>query len=342
MRYKSELRAVHGGRAKYIAGTEREILDFSAKDGAAGFTAAIPAKSEPVPLTVNGMKVPVYEYNFHYWTTVQYFYQAYGKIFTEDVLDTSKDLSKQPCPSTLVGDEKMSWQDYFLEETDARIESMIIAYQNAIDMGLVLTDSDQNSIDSFFEKTIKENAESNGISEDEFIHYMFGTSSNKGNLRIALEHIYLSEHYNDYLFNSYNVEQAELDDWMSEYKDQFWGALYNYYGFKAASTNEDDISAAKKKAHEFLKKVTDQTSFGALVLEIAPEEEKEKYASASSTLRYYFTADEISDSDIANWMFDESRQLGDKEVIYSVTDGTVYALYFIEANYPPTKASNLY
>lgn len=30
MRYKSELRAVHGGRAKYIAGTEREILDFSA------------------------------------------------------------------------------------------------------------------------------------------------------------------------------------------------------------------------------------------------------------------------------------------------------------------------
>ncbi|ABD40690.1 L-threonine O-3-phosphate decarboxylase [Methanospirillum hungatei JF-1] len=30
MRYKSELRAVHGGRAKYIAGNEREILDFSA------------------------------------------------------------------------------------------------------------------------------------------------------------------------------------------------------------------------------------------------------------------------------------------------------------------------
>lgn len=30
MRYKSELRAVHGGRAKYISGTERGILDFSA------------------------------------------------------------------------------------------------------------------------------------------------------------------------------------------------------------------------------------------------------------------------------------------------------------------------
>ncbi|HOJ95479.1 MAG TPA: histidinol-phosphate transaminase [Methanospirillum sp.] len=30
MRYKSEHRAVHGGRGKYITGTERELLDFSA------------------------------------------------------------------------------------------------------------------------------------------------------------------------------------------------------------------------------------------------------------------------------------------------------------------------
>ena len=30
MRYKSELRAVHGGRGKYITGIDKELLDFSA------------------------------------------------------------------------------------------------------------------------------------------------------------------------------------------------------------------------------------------------------------------------------------------------------------------------
>lgn len=297
--------------------------------------------SNATALTVNGMKIPVYEYNFTYWTNVQYFVQAYGSIFTEDVLDATKDLSKQQCPSTLVGDVKMSWQDYFLEDADRRMESMMIAYQKGVDMGMELTESDQNSIDNFF-KIIKQYADQNGVTEEEFIDYMFGTSCSKENLRIAQEHIYIAESYNDYLFESYQVEQTELDDWMTEFKDQFWGACYNYYSFKATSTDENSIRTAKQKAHEFLDGVTDQASFAALAYKSAPEEKKEDFASSYSTLRYYFTADEISDSDISTWLFDESRKPGDKEVIYSVTDGTAYALYFVDADFPPTKASNLF
>ncbi|HNX15181.1 MAG TPA: peptidylprolyl isomerase [Oscillospiraceae bacterium] len=293
-------------------------------------------------ITVNGMKVPVYEYNFNYWTTVQYFKQSYGSYFDTDVLDTSKDLSKQQCPSSLSGDKVMTWQDYFLDQTDAYVETIIIAYQKALEQDFGLTEADRSAIDNFFDEAIKTNAESNKVSEEEFIHSMFGTSCSEKNLRYALEHIYIAQHYNDYLLNSFTVEQSELDSWMIEYKDQFWGAKYRYYGFAAASDSEADIAEAKNKAHEFLNKVTDQASFAALAYKTAADADKSNYESDSATLRFYFTADEISDADISNWLFDASRKPGDKEVVYSVTDGTAYALLFVDANYPPTLASNLY
>ncbi len=298
--------------------------------------------SNSTALTVNGMKVPVSEYNFNYWTTIQIFNQSYGEIFSADVLDMTKDLSKQPCPSTIVGDQKMSWQDYFLEETDTRIQSTIISYQNALELELNLTESNQRSIDIFLNETIPQYAADNNITDDEFIKYMFGSSCTKENLRTALEHIYIAERYNDHLFESYQVEQKELDDWMTEYKDQFWGALYHFYAFKAESTDEISIKAAKQKAHEFLSGVNDRASFAALAYETAQDDEKESFQSASATLRYYFTADEVSDPDVSTWLFDEARQPGDKEVIYSVPDGTAYALYFVDADFPPTKASNLF
>lgn len=293
-------------------------------------------------IKVNGMKVPVSEYNFNYWTTVQYFYQSYGNYFDKDVLDTTKDLSEQQCPSSLAGDKVMTWQDYFLDQTDAYVETIIIAYQKAVEKGFGLTEADRIAIDKFFDETIKNNAADNKISEEEFIHSMFGSSCSESNLRTALEHIYTAQHYNDYLLNSYTVEQTELDSWMTEYKDQFWGAYYNYYGFTAASDSEEDIAAAKKKAHDFLGKVTDQASFASLAYQTAADADKSKYESGAATQRYYFTVDEISDADISNWLFEASRKPGDKEVVYSVTDGTAYALYFIDANYPPTLAANLY
>ncbi|HOP11936.1 MAG TPA: peptidylprolyl isomerase [Oscillospiraceae bacterium] len=293
-------------------------------------------------MTVNGIKVPVSEYNFNYWTTVQYFYQYYGSYLDSDTLDTTKDLAKQQCPSSFTTDEDMTWQDYFIDQTDDYVETIMVAYQKAVEMGFTLTESDLQGIDSFFEDTIATNAQDNGVSDEQFIHLMFGTSCNKENLRTALEHIYIADHYNDYLLNSYTVEQTELDDWMAEYNDQFWGACYNYYGFEAASDSETDVGAAKKLAHDFLDQVTDQASFADLAYETAAEADKSSYESETATLRYYFTADEINDADISNWLFDESRQPGDKEVIYSVTDGTAYAIYFVDANYPPTLATNLY
>lgn len=292
-------------------------------------------------ITINGMKVPVYEYNFNYWTTVQTFFQTNASRY-ESSLDTTKDLGKQQCPTTLTGGKNMTWKDYFLGQTDAHVEKIVLYYQKAVEAGYTLSAENQKAIDDYFGKSIKKYADDNNISVEDFIRSMFGSSCNEKNLRIALEHYTLAAQYETYLLDSYTVEQTELDNWMTQYKDQFWGACYRYYGFAAASDSEEDIKLAKKKAHEFIGKVTDQASFASLAYQTAADKEKTKFESDGATLRYYFTVDEISDADISNWLFDTSRKSGDKEVIYSVADGTAYALLFVDANYPPSLAANLY
>ncbi len=292
-------------------------------------------------ITINGTKVPVYEYNFNYWTKVQTFFQTSASRF-ESSLDTTKDLGKQQCPTSLTGGKNMTWKEYFIGQTDAQMEKIVLYYQKATEAGYTLSTGEQKSIDDYFNKSIKKYAEDNNISVEDFIHGMFGNSCNEKNLRISLEHYTLATQYEAYLLDNYVVEQPELDNWMIQYKDQFWGACYRYYGFVAASDSEEDIKLAKKKAHEFIDKVSDQASFASLAYQTAAEKEKAKFESDGATLRYYFTIDEISDADMSNWLFDASRKSGDKEVIYSVADGTAYALLFVDANYPPSLAANLY
>ena len=90
---------------------------------------------------------------------------------------------------------------------------------------------------------------------------------------------------------------------------------------------EKEPSKQELLAKEMLAKITDEASFAKLAKEYCAEEDKDTFADDGATLAIGITKSTVKnniDSDLAEWLFDADRQVGDKTVC--VTDEYVYVI----------------
>ena len=289
-------------------------------------------------LKIGDIEVPVYEYNFNYWTEVHYFNEYYSSYLGDNAPDLSKPLKDQ----VYYFDESMSWEDYFKDFTSSYLVTAMIMYQKAVDMGLELTEGDKREIDLFMQETLQESADYNKVTLQQFIEVMYGKTLNESRVRTCLEHIYLAQQYNEYYQKTLTVSDEEVESWLTEYESQFAGVTYRIFAVKPASDEAEDIVDAKNVARDFISKITDEQSFVELARQYATDSEKENYEEDGATLAYFQTLDEVGDTSLTDWLFEEGRQPGDKTIIYSPSQKLAFALLYLNYGFPPDLSANIY
>ena len=169
---------------------------------------------------------------------------------------------------------------------------------------------------------------------------MYGKGTNKSVMEDVVTMYTLANSFETYKYNSFPTEDSDIETYYNEHQNDF--DIVTYRSFMTQGTieaaegetltdeqNEENKAQAKAAADTMLASITDEASFNTAAQNAAPEEDKSDYDDPDQTLvtdATYATTSSTSE-DIANWLFDSSRQEGDTTSI-EVGDN-YYVLYFI-------------
>lgn len=289
-----------------------------------------------IALTVGDTDVSVGMYNYYYESIV-YEYTYYANYGYYD-LDTSADFSTQY--TTDSDGNEISWLDLFKKITVERIKTNVVYYEKGLEAGITLTDEQKEEIESQLD-SVRENASASDQSVNEYIEDTFGAHCGIETLRKYMEQYYIAgTYYNQYHITGRPDEeetQTYFDEHQDEYKSCSYALLEMAYDTTDDSTRQDSI----EKAQSYMARITDVDSMRALVPEACAdlidqfisagyfETEDEAVTALSESIEATQTRTDIESSfgeEIANWMFDESNEMGSTNYYANEDVGIVYVL----------------
>lgn len=290
-------------------------------------------------LTIGTEKISVAEYNFYLYSNANNYVssmKSYGMSTDQLGLDLEQSLDDQECPYTS-GTQKGSWGDYFRTQTNSSLEESTALYLEAKANGVSLPAETQTSIDNSI-ANLKDYCKANDTTLSKYLTTNYGKGVNEAVLRRALERSNLASYYSGEKEKSFTYTNEQVTGYYDSHKADIDVVDYRSFAFSGKPATKTDSSgntveatdeekkaamdAAKQKADEMLASVTTETSFGLLASQYAAEDQKDKYADADATLTKAASASQLGE-DMKNWLFDDSRKAGDKNVIASDTDYTV-------------------
>lgn len=102
----------------------------------------------------------------------------------------------------------------------------------------------------------------------------------------------------------------------------------------AAEEEKKEPTEKEKLAEQMLNRITDEASFSKLAKEYASAKDKEKFDDDSATVLKSVSKSTVSNNiskDLAEWLFDEARAVGDKKTC--TTDKYIYVIYLTKPVY---------
>ena len=293
------------------------------------------------------------EFNYYYLTTFFNIYQeaAYYEQMGQGMglaytgFDYSKAPSDQPLTAELLttigvtleelGNPKNpTWSDAITYFAINNFVSTRYGAEMAKKNNISLSEEEKTQIESNITE-IKMSANQNDYSINRWLRAQYGKGVTEKVVRTALESEYLSQAY----FNSIreNISSGITDDdIIAEYdanRKDYDVVDIRMYKFTTSidekehadlseeeheAKHEELFAETKEKADAFLEKVTDEKSFiNAAKAEIKNEDVKSTKDPDATTLSEQKTYADLSTDteELAKWVFDEARQVGDKTVI---------------------------
>ena len=202
---------------------------------------------------------------------------------------------------------------------------------------------------------IAENAESQSLSLDKYVAKTYGKGMNYELLKKIVEREYLANAYRTEKIGEPTYDEAQLESYYAENKDQFAMVDIRYQAFnKVEATDSAEgktIEEAKAEAEAFLAKATDEDAFAQAALELAKEKAAALAAEDSSDSGSDESAEETEvtettlhtatkkssltsvDANISNWAFAEGRVAGDKAVLENAGQTGYYVVYLVKPEY---------
>ncbi len=280
------------------------------------------------PLSVGGEKISMKEFTYYYKSTLGTYqsFVSYGLAPADanGMLDVTAACS-------MPGYENKTWKDYVLDQTVDQIKEVKAISAVAAEKGFTFNDEDQKTLDeqlTAIRASYPTDAELNKVL---FENYGQGVSVDY--FTQMMKTAILSDRFATEYPKSYNINNDEIQSYYNENKDTMDLVSYRQFVFEIpteAETEEDKTSAQaenKSKAAEMLEKITDAESFKAEALNYAADDKKVNYESGDITLNEKVTSSYTSAvADIQTWLYDETRQVGDKTQISS--GNNEYVLYF--------------
>ena len=176
-----------------------------------------------VVATVDGTKVSIGMFNYYYTSMVNY-YEDYANYGYFD-LDTTKDYDSQY--TTDANGNKITWKEFFEQETFKEIEQLTAYYTAAVKAGVQLTDAQKDTINSQLE-SLKTSASSQNISLDEYIEKDYGQYCSEETLRLRLEQYYITANYKGRLATEIQISQDEIDAHFAENREKYNIIKFSY------------------------------------------------------------------------------------------------------------------
>lgn len=307
-----------------------------------------------------------YQYDSHYGEGSGITYLGYDYKKAPDKQEYTDELSSMAgyTLEDLGNPEDPTWADVFRVSAVNQIIQVKFASSKAKEMGLKLTEEEEKDIDEQID-SLRTTAKNNDFSLDRYLRSQYGN----GITEKLLKQMYVEQTLATNYFTTIQEDTLEaitdeqVNTRYNENKDDYDIASARIYAFEFEADVADDATEEEKKAAEekakkeakskadaFIAEVTDETSFlkqAELTLKLEGKDkdddsDSEDKTDLSTKADKNTKAEDMTfadfDSvcgDISNWIFDDTRKAGDKEVVYC-DDGAYYAVLMLEPAHKDT------
>lgn len=291
------------------------------------------------------IKVSAAEYEYYYMSVFSNFLSRVSQ-YASAGMDYGYDTTLPPADQTKTTEDEngneITWEEFIRRQVVDQIRMANISYNEAVKMGLELSEDDEKTIDNYVDQ-IREQAQatttSNGqtkpkYSVDAFLRMNYGSFMNKSFYCKMLEKELLIQKYNevklDELAESYS--QADVDKKYNASKGSYDLVDFRIYEFAKTTltANQGESNDALKKrqaeadkkvkadADAFLAAITDEASFVAKAKEL--NKDTKDYDVDSSTKASGMLKTEVGQgisTKAADWLFSAEAKVGAKKMFDS-------------------------
>lgn len=285
-------------------------------------------KADETYLVINDREYTKQEFDYFFYGNLNDFYSTYGQIISYMGLDLSGDLSTQ------YYSEDQTWEDYFYDMTVEMLKEHHALNEDAKANGFEF-----NTDASFanLKTTMITTATSYGIDKAEYFKECYGPYATEVNIEpLAREVLYVTA-YKEHLKENQEITDAAIDETYAAAKGDY--DYFDYWTFMLQAKTTDDMTDEQKKAatekakedaDEFVKRLGKGEKFNDLCLEYATEEQKSSLES-DGALSERVNLSGVSNA-LTEWLMDESRKVGDTEIIDNGESG-YYSIIMFENRY---------
>lgn len=295
---------------------------------------------------VNDNIISLSEYRYVYWQELNAFNNEYAEYLTTYGIDTSKDYHLQPVTSS----SKQTWGDVI----DKRVFSTIAAYTalyNSAKAENFYSEKTAEKVESL-KSSFKSCAASENVSVDTYASTHIVNGCTLEHLETYMEKQAIAELYANAKEAEVIVTEEDIQNHYEENKKEYDIVQYRYFAFSpsdydkkineanGAVTTEDILKWAKEDALKFYENVFDEETFIKNCVDFSNEDiAQAKYIEKDGSL---ITGGSYNntDTEVAEWLFDDARKYGDVSVVYSENKQTYYVIYFIKREKDISKTIN--
>lgn len=260
-------------------------------------------------IEVDGTEYSVSDYNWLYtnnlYEVYNKYYQTYGQL-TPYILNPQGNLEEQ------VYDKETgeTWADYLKDYTDRTFVEMTKLYDEGQKAGYELPEEYVELIDNEW-NALEEVAKSGGYNANDYASLNYGKGVNEKVFKEMYNRYYYAFTYAESVAANEVVSAEDIDAYYAENAEMFDSVSYKTYFENGTADEGEDAKAAMDAAKEKAEAV------------LAGTEEVE-FTEADYSVKSSVSAN------YADWLFDEARVSGDKE-IFEAENG-YYVVEFVEKN----------
>ena len=256
---------------------------------------------------VDGTEYSVAEYNWLYTNSLyevyNNIYQNYGELASY-FLNPQKPLSEQKY------NEEQTWADYIADYTKSAVVDMTALYNAGVEAGYELEQDVLDGIEAEWE-AIENTAKENGYTANEYVALSYGRGVNEKVYKDMYTRYMYAMSYAASVVEGEEVTSEDIDAYYAEHSDEFDSIAYNYYFASSAAEEGEDAETAKADAKAEAEAVLAGTEEGKM-----------------TAVKYGVIAG-LNEA-FAEWLSDEARVAGDKEIFETETG--YYVVEFVAAN----------
>ncbi|MBP1574379.1 MAG: peptidylprolyl isomerase [Oscillospiraceae bacterium] len=260
-------------------------------------------------IDVDGTKYSVAEYNWLYTNSVYEVYNNLYKTYGEMAayfFNPQGNLSEQVYDS----ETGETWAEYIKTYTDNTFVEMTKLYDEGKSVGYELDEEYLETIETEWD-SMEAVAKSYGYTVNDYAEMNYGRGVNEKVFKEMYERYYYAFTYAENFAENEEVSADDIDAYYGENAERFDSVSYKTYFASGTAAEGEDVKAAMEEAKAKAEAV------------LAGTEE------AEFTEANYSVKASVSGT-YADWLFDEARVAGDKELFE--TESGYYVVEFVEAN----------